>query len=77
MREDKKNGWIKSLKDFQGYTPLHLAAENGHFDECKRLFSGAIEWNHKYQLNLAAKKDDLKVCRLCFKHGSFRAGSFY
>ena len=26
---------LKPLKDFQGYTPLHLNAENGHFDECK------------------------------------------
>ena len=57
---------LKSLKDFQGYNPLHLAAENSHFDECKRLGVPSNETTSTYQLNLAAKKDDLKVCRLCF-----------
>ena len=38
-------GELKSLKDFQGYTPLHLAAENGPFDECKRLVRDAARFS--------------------------------
>ena len=56
----------KNLEDYDGNTPLHIAALNGHSNVCKTLIEGGVQKNlrnnnGKSPLNFAALKSHYKV----------------
>ena len=60
----------KNPRDNSGYTPLHGAAEKGHFDICSIIIdqvdkiSPQTHWKGKTPLHLAIEYQKLDVCRL-------------
>ena len=62
-------------QDSRGRTPLHVAAENGHYDMSRLLLdccadANAREKNHRTPLHLAADRGMLAVARLLLEHGA-------
>ena len=59
----------KNPKDDHGETPLHWAAEKGHYDVCKLILENDGYRNPKDDkgitpLHLAAGANDLELCKL-------------
>ena len=57
------------LKDHNGWTPLHFAAENGHFEVCKLIIENVRDKNPgDYKgitpLHLAAENGQIELCEL-------------
>ena len=63
----------KNPKDSNSVTPLHLAAQMGHFEMCKLIIENVLERNPKNSngntpLHYAAQGGHLEVCQLIMKN---------
>ena len=62
----------KNPADVLGFTPLHLAAQNGHMKICQLIIGNVADKNPKAlgwtPLHFAAQKGQMEICKLILEN---------
>ena len=71
----------KNPRGWRGFTPVALAANNGHLDICNLIIDNVKDWNKANDsgltpLHIASKNGHIDICRMMIAKVTDRSGHY-